>query len=389
MKQRILRAIPVILVLAVGGGIAGILASARPEADKGAPEDLSLPVAVMEVNPRPERIVVSATGTVVPARRLSLMPEVSGRVIEVNGNLVPGGLVKKGEILVKIDKRDYNTALRQARARLEEARSALKIEEGRQEVARREWELFHSGEDLPNARKELALRKPYLANAKANLSSARAAVEQAKLNLERTEIEAPFDAVVQAESVEVGAMIGPQSPVATLIGSEDYWVRASVPVDHLEYINLPDREGQDGAMVRVTQKSGEGVIIERQGQIIRLLGDLDPVGRLARILIRVDDPLGLESGGQERLPLLLDAYVRAEIGGPELPAAYVIPRSAVHEGDQAWFMDQSDSLDIRELDVVWRREDDVLVVEGIEPGDRVVTSNITTPLQGQKLRVAE
>ena len=279
MKQRIVRAIPVIVVLVIGAGVAGILASARPEADKGGQEDQSLPVQVIEVNPRPERIEVAATGTVVPARQLSLMPEVSGRVVEVNENLVPGGLVKKGEILVKIDKRDYNTALSQARARLEEARSGLKIEEGRQEVARREWELFHSGEDLPNARKELALRKPYLANAKANLSSARAAVEQARLNLERTEIEAPFDAVVQSESVEIGAMISPQIPVATLIGSEDYWVRASVPVDHLEYINLPDRDGQDGAMVRVIQKSGEGSIIERQGRIIRLLGDLDPVGQ--------------------------------------------------------------------------------------------------------------
>ena len=52
-------------------------------------------------------------------------------------------------------------------------------------------------------------------------------------------------------------------------------------------------------------------------------------------------------------------------------------------------MDENDSLDIRALEVVWRREDDILVVEGIEPGDRVVMSNITTPLQGLKLRVAE
>jgi multidrug efflux system membrane fusion protein len=77
---------------------------------------------------------------------------------------------------------------------LELAKSNLSIQMGRQDVARKDFELI--GQELSAENKALVLREPQLESAKANVEAAQAAVNQAQLNLQRTTITAPFDAHV-------------------------------------------------------------------------------------------------------------------------------------------------------------------------------------------------
>jgi RND family efflux transporter MFP subunit len=383
------RVLPILVVFAISILIVIVLIKTRPKPEKKAAEIKVTLVEVIQAITSSENIIVEARGTVLPAKELNLMPEVSGKITEINPALVPGGHVKEGDVLLKIDDRDYKASVKQARASVSGANAALKLEKGLQKVAKTEWEQMSNITDVSGKSSDLALRKPQLASARASLSSAYSMLDQAKLRLERTTIKSPINAGVRAESVEVGQLVGPQSVVARLVGSDKYWVQVSVPVSSLSMIKLPDENGEGGAKAVVHQDIGNEKMISRDGKVIRMLGDLEVTGRLARLLIEIDDPLGKNLGDEAGIPLLLNAYVKVEIEGNILENVYVVSRKAISQGDNIYIMDSENKLDIRKVDIAWGREDDVLIKSGIKAGDKIVTSGLPSPLPGMLLTTGE
>ncbi len=387
MKTLLTKVLPTLAVLLLGGFIAWALVKSRPTPEIAPKKADGTLVEVMEAQPQRQFVRVEAMGTVIPSRELTLTPEVSGRIIEMNPNLVPGGILKAGEVVALIDTRDYEVAVMQAKAALEDARLYLDLEYGRQVVAKREWDVVYPSTQSSEASSRLALREPQLESAKANVEAAKSALSRAELNLDRTIITAPFNATVRTESVEVGQLVTQQTPLANLAGADQYWVQVSIPVNRLPWIEMPGKEGEGGAVAKVIHQIGPDSRIEREGRVVRLLGDLDPAGRMARVLVAVDDPLGIESQkNRPTLPLLIGAYVTVEIDGREIDNVYVIPRTAIREGDRVWVMDEKDRLSVRDVDIIWRRKDDVFVTNAIQPGELIVTSRIATPIPGMQLR---
>jgi RND family efflux transporter MFP subunit len=332
---------------------------------------------------------VPAKGTVIAAREVAIQPQVAGELVMVNTNLVPGGIVGAGETLVKIDPRDYRVAVEEAQTALAQAQAELKLEQGRQKIAEREWELF-KGEASPSRDAALALRQPQLESAQAAVEAARARLERAQLNLQRTTVVAPFDAFVRSESAEVGKFVLPQTMLATLVGTEAFWVRASVRMDDVGNIDIPGVTATSGSPVTIRYDAG-GVPIERAGRVTRLFGDLDPAGRMARVLIEVRDPLVIDPdvSRRPRVPLLLDAFVDVEIEGNQARELIEVPREAIHEGNEAYVFTPAGTLEIQPVEIAWRLPKTVLVSRGLEEGQRVVVSRIPTPVEGMKLRWQE
>ncbi len=387
MRTLVTKVIPTFAVLLIGVFVASRLVASRPMPEVAPKKNQATLVRVMEARPESQSIRVEVMGSVIPARRLEIIPEVGGKIVEISPNLVPGGFLKAGELVVRIDPRDYEAAVVQAMGAVEEARLKLELEQGRQVVAKREWEALYQTTQSSEASSRLALREPHLKSCRAGVESAKSALEQARYNLERATITAPFDSIVENESVETGRLVTPLNVIATLVGTETYWVRVSVPVSQLPWISLPDTKGLGGARALITHRAGPDASIERDGRVIRLLSDLEPDGRMARLLVAVDNPLRLDSDeGEAALPLLLGAYVCVEIDGRELENVYVIPRTAIREGDRLWIMNEDDCLSVREVEIVWRRKDEVLIADEIEPGERIVTSRIPTPIPGMLLR---
>jgi len=418
-----------IVALAIGAGAVVLFIKLRPEPPRRKPPSETTLVHVMTAKRTDEEIRVTAMGTVVPAQLVVMQPEVSGRIVGQNPKLEPGGRLAQGDPIVQIDKRDYTFAVQQARSAATQARDnvsvaeanvqraefELAVEEGRQTIAKAEWERLKDEIDSSEAGRRLALREPHLANAKAGVASAKAAkgsaeaavataesrLAQAILNQQRTTIQAPFNAVVREESVDKGQMVNPQTRLATLCGTDRYWVQVTVPVDRLSWIELPKplppttqplRESgtprPKGAKATIIHEGGPGVRIVRKGYVVRLLSDVETAGRMARLLVEIEDPLELKKGEAAGLPLLLGAYVRVEINARRLDNVVVLPRAALREGNQVWIMDKDDQLEIREkLSIPWRRRDAVLVADGIAEGERIVISRIGTPLKGMKLKV--
>ncbi len=386
-----------LLVLALAAGVVAALIMTKAEPERKDKSEQRVLVSTATVDESAHRLDVEAAGEVIAARDLVVTPQVAGRIEWVHDKLVPGGVVREGETLFRIEPDNYRIAVEEAQTQLAQAQAQLEQEKGRVEVAQREWDLFKDevkgdeagGKALSDP--SLALRGPQLESAQVSVDAARARLERAQLDLQRTSVKAPFDAFVQSESADVGQIVGSQSQVAKLVGTEAFWVRISVPVEKVTHINIPNVNADTGSTATVLQEVGTQPI-EREGRVVRLLGDLDPQGRMARVLIQIDDPFGLGSleevsePSKRGIPLLLSSYVNVSVQGPEVDGLIEVPREAIRDADKAYVFSDEQTLEVREVNVVWKRPDTVLIDAGLSGGDKVIVSPLATAVEGMKLR---
>lgn len=395
--QRIVRFIIAMTVLAAGVAVFMALVMTKPKPKKVAREHLGELVEVIEVKTRSQRVQVKANGQVIPAKAVAISAEVGGRVVWMNDKLIPGGRIPSGSKLVRIDGRDYRLALEQQRSMVNSAQTALEVERSRKEIAVKEWQIM--GGNKP-AEGTLALRDPQLKSAQAAVKAARSGFQRAQLAAGKTLVKAPFNAIVQQKNADIGQLVGPQVPLVTLVGSDAFWVQVAVPIDRLRWIDVPGLAGVAegaGSLSTVVQEAGLERIC-RKGRVLRLLGDLDPAGRMARVLIEIKDPMldredtarcdGADSRGSN-LPMLVGAYVTVTIDGEDVDNVVALNRDAVRNGKQVYVMNADDTLDIRDVTIAYRKPDQVLISEGLRTGDRVVTSPLPTATHGMKLRLPE
>lgn len=372
-----------LVLLGLGAAGAYVLLATAPTTEPTERERAAKLVQTVALVPRDEDVTVTAFGNVIPARSLTIQPEVSGRITAHHEAFSPGGLVTEGEVLLSIDRADYENALAAERAARQEALFEVAVEEGRQAVAAREWEELKNELPEEQINEALVLRKPHLERAKAMLAKADNAVARAELDLARTTITAPFNAIVIDESVEVGQLVEEGDQVATLAGTDSFWVRVTLPVTDLRHIRLP-AGGDTGAPAQVIHETGDGHEVVWDGQVTRLLGDLESTGRMARVLVTIPDPLRLEETGGG-LPLLLGSYVRVEIDAGRLEDVLEIPRAALREGDRIWLVGDDNLLRIRETEILWRRKDTVLIDNVLKPDEQLIVSDLKAALPGMEL----
>ena len=279
-----------------------------------------------------------------------------------------------------------NTPCGSVEGEVTRARATLTLEEGNQDVAQREYEVL--GQELSEGDKTLVFRVPQLETAKASIASAEAMLNDARLDLERTTVSAPFDALVMSENVDLGSRLTTQSTIARLVGTDVYWVELAVSQADLRWVVLPE-EGTEGSPVVLRQPKVWAKGAEREGRVIRLLPDLSDQGRMARLLVAVEDPLALLPENAGKPKLLIGQYLEASLEGREVDGAIYIDRVHLRDGDNVWVMNDENALEVRPLNVVYRGSDHVLAVTGVEAGERIVTTDLATGTQGMPLRTAE
>jgi RND family efflux transporter MFP subunit len=383
----ILRVLVPLIILAGGAAGAIYLMRTKPQSRQRPPRSGGDLVHVMRVRRSSQPITVQAMGTVLPARRTVLQPRISGEVVEVSPEVIPGGRFQQGQAVLRVDPKDYELIVKQRRGELAKAQHDLKLEMGRQAIAKREFALLGNGGGDAEQDEELVLRKPQLALAQAALTAAEASLEKANLDLERTNIVAPFNAIVLDKRVDLGAQVTPLTPLATLVGTDEYWVQVSVPVDQLKWIQIPRADGETGSGVTILNEAAWPAGASRSGRVTRLVSDIDAQGRMARLLVTVRDPLAMDAPDGKTPTLLIGMYVRVKMNGGTLENVISLPRSVLRDGEKVWILGPDDTLQIREVEVAWRGRDSVLVRGGLQDGDRVITSGLAAPVKGMPLQI--
>lgn len=372
------------LAILAGSAVAAInLMETAPKAKRQPPPRLARLVEIEPIRTGTETVTVEAMGTVQAARKINLQPRVSGHITWVSPEFIPGGLIAKGEPVLKLDPTDYRLVVMQHEAAVAEAKSKRAIEKGQQDVARREFELL--GRTIGVNERDLVLRGPQLASVEAAVATADAALRQARLDLGRTVVTAPFDAVIGQRSADVGMQVTPSSTLATLIGTQTYWIEAAVPVDQLSWIDIPRDSVARGSTVRVFNETAWGVGATRTGRVVRLASDLEQQGRMAKLLIAVDDPMAVRPENAGRPILLIGSYVHVEIEGARLTGP-LVARHLVRDNDTVWLMGTDGALDIRPIGILFRGPQRVVIGDGVEAGENMITTDLTSPVAGMPLR---
>lgn len=373
-----------LLILAAGAGAVVAMIKTAPEPKRATPERLARLVTVVEALRGRHPLRVEASGTVRPAREVTINPQVAGEIIEISPDLEPGGYFDAGDVLLKIDPDDYELAARMREAELTQRAAQYTLEEANRDVAIQEYEVL--GEELTEDEKSLVLREPQLEAAAADVAVARAMLEDARLDLQRTTVTAPFDAQVADKFVERGTRVTTQTPILRLVGTDTYWIELSVQQSDLRWIDLPAGD-IPGSTVTLKQPKVWGPGAYREGRVIRLLPDLTNQGSMARVLVAVDDPLCRKPENADKPKLLVGQYLTAEIEGAVVDDAVVLERRLLRDGDQVWIMNDDNKLEVRPVEIVYRGREQVLVGTGIRDGERIVSTDIATVADGMELRL--
>lgn len=350
--------------------IAVLMMVFRPRAVRKPLERTKMRAVVEVITPKDYRVDILAMGEVMAKREINLFPQVSGQVVKIAEGFDEGTLVRAGDVLLEIEKADYQMQFDMAEANYEK-------ELGRQSVAKKEYDYIRTKvADKKQTDSYLALRGPELKTAKANL-------ETARLNLMRTVVKAPFDALVLDKSVDVGQQINTQTMLAKLYSSDVFRIEASVPVNKLKWLKGYADDKEIGKAY-IYKTEGEDTI-KREAEVVRVLSALQNNSYMGQIILEIKNPL--DTVGQNSSPLFLGSYVNISIAGKILKDAYRIPRKNMHQGDVLWF-DNKGKLGIRKLDIIYR-DRDYVYFKDTDTNIRLITNNITTPYPGVDLKVVE
>ena len=381
MRSRLLSILLPLLVVLLGCGAAWYLLQSKPKPQRAIPMPTSPVVLTKPAAKGTAPLRIRSLGTVKPAQETVIRTRVAGTVTETR--LEPGSRVAKGTVLLRIDPADYQNDVRLKESALAKAKAEYDLELGQQKVARAELETLRK--TLPGAvpatpkDTALALRAPYLAQAKAALRSAEVELEQARLNLERTTITAPFNGLITERSVSPGSQASTSDALATLAGTDAYWIEAAVPLDRLHALGI---SRYAGIPVRVISSTGQN----HAGTILHAIGTLDSATRMGRMLIEVPDPLGLNAA-ESAPPLMLGDQVSVELEPKTLEDVIVLPRSALRGNGTVWIA-KDGTLDIRPVVIAWKDTENVYLSEGVHPGELVVLSDLAAPVRGMPIRLA-
>lgn len=334
-----------------------------PRAAAAAPA--GVPVEIVRPEARAHQAVLRLTGTVEAAAAVELAPQVGGRIIEVSPSVRPGARFEAGEVLFRIDPRDYEVALSAARARLADAESGLAEIEARSVLSRREFETVFPDREI----NPLAAREPQLAAARASVQAARADVDRAALDLERTSYALPFSGRIIDSRIEAGQQVFAGQSYGSAYALEGLEIEA--PAAPSEIARLGGAEGRT-ARVRL---EGSARVIE--AQVVREGAILDPRSRLTLLY--------LAPSGDE--PLRPGEFADIEIDAPPREPVYALPAAAVTGLDLAHRVAGGRIEEVR-LDVL-DREGDRIIAAPFDIGEGVIVSPLPDGAAGSEARIVE
>jgi RND family efflux transporter MFP subunit len=375
------------IMLLVACTVTAALYINRPSSELAEPAAHDVTVDVLEVSLQTIRIPIQAQGTVTPVRQTSIVSEVRGRITEVSDAFNVGDFVSKGDVILRIDPRDYQTELLRAQAAVASAKSAMAQEKGRSAVAREEWKRLPKGTQRSSEAKDLYLRIPQLELAEAQLLSAIADRDTATNNLERTVISAPYDCLIRSKHSELGQFVSPGTPLTEIMSIESAEVRLAVPQSKLDYLDLPNvgAYSTDASVNLYTDVAGN--VQHWQAQLVRTEGIYDERSRVLYTVARIEDPYGLKTSAEPQSPLRIGTFVHARILGKELTGITVLPRHILRSGNLLWVVDDDMILRNRKVSLLRTGGDSVYVSAGLEEGDLISISVLDPTFSGSRVRI--
>ncbi|MCB9754495.1 MAG: TolC family protein [Myxococcales bacterium] len=418
----------------VGLGAAALLlmASAREDPPRRPPAEQGRSVRVITVAEYEATPRATGYGVVRAQREWQLVAEVSGRVVEMNENLETGRILRKGEPLLKLDPQAYRITASQQKATVANAKAqlaeltakerntnaSLKIAQRSLELAEKDYaraqELYRGG-NIPASEVDEAERKVLsdkttaqnLKNTLAELPASRrklkalidqyeAGVAGAELDISHTELVVPFDLRIRAVNVQLSELVTVGTTLAEGDGINVAEVPAQFSIGSLMPLvrgARPDagaspravsrlRESIDGQL-RATVRLESGALTARWEGVVDRFENIDSETRTVAVVVAVDKPFDQARIG-EQPPLVRGMYVEVELRGRPRPGCRAVPRGALR-GATVHVVGPEERLETRAVELAFVQDAYACVASGLEPGERVVLTNLVPAIEGMLL----
>jgi len=376
-----------LLVLAITLLAARYISNNKPEVQLRPPEQLAkLSVEVMPLRLQNYQASVSSYGSIQAHTETKLIAQIAGTITYVSENFREGAFFEKGEVLVKIDPRDYQNAITIAEAELQTSQLELAEEQAKVRQALRDWERLGKGQ-APN---DLVLRKPQLAAKQAAVNSAKAKLSRAKLDLERSVIRAPYAGRILDKQVELGEYLSSGKTLASSYAIDYLEVRLPISLQQQTVLAIPENFRQSQAsqpppLVELTTSYGSEQY-QWQAKLVRSEAALDAASRQLYVVAQIDDPYG--PNNETKPALKIGQFVRADIQGKQLSQVFVIPRSALYSDQQVVIL-QDGLLQRKTVHIVWQDADNFVINSGVEAGQYLVTTPLGRVISGTPAEATE
>ena len=330
-------------------------------------------VKTMMLLPQTVNAQISSQGFIKPKSELSIISQLNARVEWMSHKMEEGSSFNYGDTLIKLDKRDYELALITSEANILNAKVNLEREKAESDLASKEWERVRGG--IGSA---LALRKPQLAQAKATLEAAIANLERVKRDLDRANFIAPFNGRVRMKSTDVGSNTFPGTLLGRIYSTDLFEIQLPIADQDVDFTGL-EFNG-----IQIPNHKQLGVVInlnghETTGRVIRAEAEVDPVTRMLSVISSIHTNNDMDGN-----LVFVGQYVQATISGITIDGVYVIPRTSIRN-HSIWVVNSKMEITNRPVNILRYENEFALVDEGIEEGDRLLTSRLSSLINGQKV----
>jgi membrane fusion protein (multidrug efflux system) len=369
-----------------GGGGSDDSASADSTAERTKkPREQTTSVHVAEAFRGDLVIPVIAEGTIRARHTTEIRTEIAGPIVRIQAR--EGDPVRRGQLIAKLDDREYEVAAEEARGSYVRAISLLAIEDESFDIPERPAELQTQIDELlkleqkgvitreERLAREIALdveavkdghyRLDILAS-RSGIATARAALERARINLERTEIRAPFSGVVTELLLSEGEHVSIGQTICTLVNNNDLEAEVGVLESDIGFLDV----GRPALLA-----------IPALGDTLHITVDVisprfDRDSRTCQVLLRLENPTGKIRPGM---------YVRAIVSGQRFPNRLLVPKEAILTRDGRPLL-----FKVEDKRAKWvylqlgRQNDDVVEIDqvlqggSLSPGDLVIVNNHLT-----------
>jgi RND family efflux transporter MFP subunit len=424
------RILTCILILAVGIFGMTSLASLKKPPAAAKNKERALQVEAIRAQPADAPVVITGYGEVHALKEVPISPAVSGIIVEAHPRLDAGEIIPMGETLFRIDPRNYEAAVKEARAvvmqwentikRLEKQfsidRQRLSTSQRNRELAELEFhrlrnlfqknkvgtrsgvekaeQAFNAAMDqVDQLNKALALYPIQIKEALSSLASARARLSVAAVNLDRCTVEADFDARVKSVFIEQGQYVAPGQQALTLADDSTLEIHVSLDSrDARQWLQFSGSRQQGGSAwftglepvicsIRWTEESGSHTWHGTLHRVVRF----DRQTRTLTVAVRIDSK-DAAGNGTQGLPLVEGMFCCVDIPGKTLKNIYRLPSWAVSYKNTVYKI-QDSRLKTIPVKVARVEGDTAIVSHGLQPGDLVVFTRLADPLENILLEV--
>jgi len=423
-----LRGLLIIPPVAAGVALVYFAVSNRQEPVRVLPEEVAASARVISVKRQLFVPRISGFGTVEPSRTWSAIAQVAGRVEYVNPVFVRGGLVNRGDVLVRIAQDDYELAIAQSQANIESAEAQIEEMQLSRETTKLSLDIERASLEL--AEKELARQKQLVSRGTVSVSNqddqqaavltqrarvqdqenklalipaqlkalerskavAEAELKIAQLNLDRTTIAAPFDGRVAEADAEISQFIATGAKMGSLDGIDASDIDVQIPPAQMGgFVRLafralakPGVEPKFGREMNLLSAvvgigfTGSGPIWE--ADVKRVSDTVDPETRSLGVIVSVKDPYkNLKAGVKP--PLIKGMFTNVELRAPAVDDVVLLPRNAIRDG-RVRVVGEDGRLKLVAVEPVFTFRDVAVLIEGPADGTRIIVSDLSPAIDG-------